>query len=191
MQSADQTLRRKPLKDEVFDVLHQDILSGKYAAGAWLRQEEIARRLGVSMTPVREALDLLVAAGLAERVAYRGVRILQPSVLKFWTRTRSGSSWRGSPPGQRPPISRRITWPASCRSWMKETDFRASMTFRGSVRSAGRCIRPSSTPVATPCSHASTRRCFGHSRIGCSTSISTDARSCWRKACATSTRSTV
>jgi DNA-binding GntR family transcriptional regulator len=27
------------------------------------------------MTPVREALDLLVAAGLAERVPYRGVRV--------------------------------------------------------------------------------------------------------------------
>lgn len=72
-------LRRKPLKDEVFDVLHQDILSGRYTAGAWLRQDEIARRLGVSMTPVREALDLLVSAGLAERVAYRGVRTLRPS----------------------------------------------------------------------------------------------------------------
>jgi DNA-binding GntR family transcriptional regulator len=79
MQNSGHPLRRKPLKDEVFDVLHQDVLSGSYAAGAWLRQEEIARRLGVSMTPVREALDLLVAAGLAERVAYRGVRILQPS----------------------------------------------------------------------------------------------------------------
>jgi DNA-binding GntR family transcriptional regulator len=79
MDPTGHSLRRKPLKDEVFDVLHQDVLSGKYAAGGWLRQEEIARRLGVSMTPVREALDLLVAAGLAERVAYRGVRILQPS----------------------------------------------------------------------------------------------------------------
>jgi DNA-binding GntR family transcriptional regulator len=44
-----------------------------------LRQEEISRRLGVSMTPVREALDLLVSSGLAERVAYRGVRVLRPS----------------------------------------------------------------------------------------------------------------
>ncbi len=79
MRSSDRRLHRKPLKDEVFDVLHQDVLSGKYAAGAWLRQDEVARRLGVSMTPVREALDLLVAAGMAERVAYRGVRILQPS----------------------------------------------------------------------------------------------------------------
>jgi DNA-binding GntR family transcriptional regulator len=31
------------------------------------------------MTPVREALDLLVSTGLAERVAYRGVRVLRPS----------------------------------------------------------------------------------------------------------------
>jgi DNA-binding GntR family transcriptional regulator len=79
MQTAISPLRRKPLKDEVFDVLHQDILSGRYPGGTWLRQNEIARRLGVSMTPVREALDLLVSAGLAEREAFRGVRILRPS----------------------------------------------------------------------------------------------------------------
>jgi DNA-binding GntR family transcriptional regulator len=72
-------IHRKPLKDEVFDVLHQDILAGQYAAGTWLRQEEVAARLGVSMTPVREALDLLVSSGLAERVPYRGVRVLRPS----------------------------------------------------------------------------------------------------------------
>jgi len=72
-------LPRKPLKEEVYDVLHLDILSGQFSAGSWLRQEEIAKRLGVSMTPVREALDLVVAAGLAERVAYRGVRVLQPT----------------------------------------------------------------------------------------------------------------
>ena len=72
-------LRRQPLKDEVFQVLHGSILSGQYEAGKWLRQEEISLRLGVSMTPVREALDLLVSSGLAERVPYRGVRVLQPS----------------------------------------------------------------------------------------------------------------
>ncbi len=70
--------RRKPLKDEVFDVLHERILAGEYAAGDWLRQEELSSRLGVSMTPVREALDLLVSSGLAERVPYRGVRVLKP-----------------------------------------------------------------------------------------------------------------
>lgn len=47
--------------------------------GDWLRQDEIASQLGVSMTPVREALDLLVASGLAERIPYRGVRIMELS----------------------------------------------------------------------------------------------------------------
>jgi DNA-binding GntR family transcriptional regulator len=75
----DAAVHRKPLKDEVFDVLHARIVEGRYVAGQWLRQVEISSQLGVSMTPVREALDLLVASGLAERVPYRGVRVLQPS----------------------------------------------------------------------------------------------------------------
>jgi DNA-binding GntR family transcriptional regulator len=73
------TVDRKPLKDEVFEVLHGRIIAGQYSAGEWLRQEDISSQLGVSMTPVREALDLLVSAGLAERVPYRGVRILEPT----------------------------------------------------------------------------------------------------------------
>jgi len=72
-------LQRKPLKEEIFDVLHEKIIAGKVQPGDWLRQEEIATQLGVSMTPVREALDLLVSVGLAERVPYRGVRVPQPS----------------------------------------------------------------------------------------------------------------
>jgi DNA-binding GntR family transcriptional regulator len=70
-----ETIQKRPLKEDVFDSLHEKIVSGKYKPGQWLRQEDIASQLGVSMTPVREALDLLVAAGLAERVPYRGVRV--------------------------------------------------------------------------------------------------------------------
>jgi DNA-binding GntR family transcriptional regulator len=72
-------VHRKPLKEEVFEVLHGRIIAWQYSAGEWLRQEDISSQLGVSMTPVREALDLLVSAGLAERVPYRGVRVLEPS----------------------------------------------------------------------------------------------------------------
>jgi DNA-binding GntR family transcriptional regulator len=68
-------VRKKSLKDGVFDFLHQRIIAGKYPPGAWLRQEDISSQLGVSQTPVREALDLLVSVGLAERVPYRGVRV--------------------------------------------------------------------------------------------------------------------
>src|SRR6266542_2217044 len=72
-------IQKRPLKEDIFDVLHQKIISGAYKPGDWLRQEDIATQLGVSMTPVREALDLLVSTGLAERVPYRGVRVREMS----------------------------------------------------------------------------------------------------------------
>ena len=67
--------QKRPLKEDIFDTLHDKIISGEYKPGEWLRQDDIATQLGVSMTPVRESLDLLVSAGLAERVPYRGVRV--------------------------------------------------------------------------------------------------------------------
>jgi len=70
-----EVLRKRSLTDEVYDYLSNRIIAGKYSSGDWLRQEDISQQLGVSQTPVREALDRLVASGLAERVPYRGVRV--------------------------------------------------------------------------------------------------------------------
>jgi len=72
-------IQKRPLKEDIFDVLHEKIISGIYKPGDWLRQDDIATQLGVSMTPVREGLDLLVSAGLAERVPYRGVQVREMS----------------------------------------------------------------------------------------------------------------
>ena len=69
-------LHKSSLRNEIFDLLSRQIITGKYSPGQWLRQDELATQLGVSQTPVREALDLLVSAGLAERIPYRGVRVL-------------------------------------------------------------------------------------------------------------------
>lgn len=77
--NLEKELTHKPLKEEIYDALHRQIIAGKYAPGDWLRQDEIATQMGVSMTPVREALDLLVSTGLAERVPYRGVRVREMS----------------------------------------------------------------------------------------------------------------
>lgn len=74
-----EVIQKRPLKEDIFNNLHEKVISGAYKPGDWLRQEDIATQLGVSMTPVREALDLLVSAGLAERVPYRGVRVRQMS----------------------------------------------------------------------------------------------------------------
>lgn len=76
---AAKELSHKPLKEEIYDALHRQIIAGRYGPGDWLRQEDIASQMGVSMTPVREALDLLVAKGIAERVPYRGVRVREMS----------------------------------------------------------------------------------------------------------------
>ncbi|MCW2509485.1 MAG: Transcriptional regulator, GntR family [Modestobacter sp.] len=55
--------------------LREVILRGELPAGARLGEVELAERLGVSRTPVREALGRLAAEGLVEIVANRGARV--------------------------------------------------------------------------------------------------------------------
>jgi len=59
----------------VADYLRQAILSGEIGPGAWIRQEEVAERLGSSRLPVREALRILEAEGLTEHERHRGARV--------------------------------------------------------------------------------------------------------------------
>src|SRR6478752_2512141 len=54
------------LGDEVFARLGEAILDGQLAPGERLRDHELAQRLGVSRTPVREALQRLERTGLVE-----------------------------------------------------------------------------------------------------------------------------
>ncbi len=56
--------------------LRVEILEGRLPPGEWLRQEKLARALGVSQTPVREALKQLAAEGIVEHVPYRGIRVV-------------------------------------------------------------------------------------------------------------------
>ncbi len=65
----------KSLAELAHEAIREWILSGHFKPGDWLRQEELSQQLGVSHTPVREALDRLVADGIAERVPHRGVRV--------------------------------------------------------------------------------------------------------------------
>ena len=67
----------RPLSDTVFHKLRDAILDGTLEPGQWLRQEALAQDLGVSQMPVREALKRLVAEGLAVRIPYKGVRVVQ------------------------------------------------------------------------------------------------------------------
>jgi DNA-binding GntR family transcriptional regulator len=53
----------KSLVELTHEAIRERILSGYFKPGDWLRQEELSQQLAVSHTPVREALDLLVAYG--------------------------------------------------------------------------------------------------------------------------------
>ena len=61
--------------DLVLDAVRTEILSGQLAAGATLRQEDVADRFGVSRMPVREALKRLEGEGLVEVLPSRRVRV--------------------------------------------------------------------------------------------------------------------
>jgi len=75
--SLDSIQNHRPLADVVFNKLRDAVRSGTLKAGQWLRQEALAQELGVSQMPVREALKRLVAEGLAERIPYKGVRVVE------------------------------------------------------------------------------------------------------------------
>jgi DNA-binding GntR family transcriptional regulator len=65
---------------QVAEHLKADILAGRRAPGDKLRQVEIARALGVSTTPVREALATLQREGLVRLHPQRGAVVFLPSV---------------------------------------------------------------------------------------------------------------
>jgi DNA-binding GntR family transcriptional regulator len=68
-------LRRRRLVDDATQALRDAILSGRFPAGARLKQIDLADRLGISRTPIREALGRLQQEGLVELLPGGGVRV--------------------------------------------------------------------------------------------------------------------
>lgn len=66
------------LGDEVYNAIGEAILDGRLAPGEHLRDQELARWLGVSRTPVREALQRLERTGLVEVSPNRFTRVTRP-----------------------------------------------------------------------------------------------------------------
>ncbi|MGJ9374340.1 GntR family transcriptional regulator [Nesterenkonia sp. CF4.4] len=58
--------------DRAYDTLRQEILDGALTPGTLLGEVEQAERLGLSRTPLREALSRLIADGLADQTRGRG-----------------------------------------------------------------------------------------------------------------------
>ena len=73
--SADRVIRVESVADRVCDVLRERILTGELARGQRLLQEALAAELGVSRTPLREALRRLAAEGLVTLEANHGAAV--------------------------------------------------------------------------------------------------------------------
>jgi DNA-binding GntR family transcriptional regulator len=70
---------RSVLGDQIKDHLLQGILTGRYPPGARIVETRVAREVGVSQSPVREALRDLAALGVVEMRAFQGARVRRPS----------------------------------------------------------------------------------------------------------------
>ena len=67
---------RKSLGQHVFDNLRQAIIRGNISPGEWLVESHIAQMLGISRTPVREAIHKLERERLIERQPRGGFTVL-------------------------------------------------------------------------------------------------------------------
>ncbi|GAA0997190.1 GntR family transcriptional regulator [Acrocarpospora macrocephala] len=79
MDSDATSLDRSALVDETASAIRARIMSGEIPIGAQLRQAELAAQLGISRTPIREALRQLQAGGLIEVLPRRGAVVRVPS----------------------------------------------------------------------------------------------------------------
>lgn len=69
-------LQPRRTRDDVVDVLRNLISRGDIADGGRLEEVELARQMGVSRTPVREALIALEAEGWVHAIPNKGVRVI-------------------------------------------------------------------------------------------------------------------
>jgi DNA-binding GntR family transcriptional regulator len=77
-------IQRRPLHEEAVDRLRDLIVQGQLAPGARLNERLLCAQLGISRTPLREALKLLATEGLVELLPNRGAMVarLEPARLR-------------------------------------------------------------------------------------------------------------
>ena len=112
---------RPQLAEDVARFVRRRIFDGTYAAGQYVRLDQLAAELGISVTPVREALFELKAEGLLAQQPQRGFVVLpvtgrdltdvsdvqaisaasSPHGRRRTSTTNSCGSWRRSRPSSR------------------------------------------------------------------------------------------
>jgi DNA-binding GntR family transcriptional regulator len=79
--SGRRTIERSGLADRVYEAIEERILDVEYEPGTRLVIDQLARELGVSTTPVRDALTRMAAAQMIGFQSYRGFTVLPEPTL--------------------------------------------------------------------------------------------------------------
>lgn len=75
MKSALPQIKNLSIREQSLDTLREAILSGELKPGQALTETDLARQLGVSRAPIREALRILNSEGLVETIPYHGTTV--------------------------------------------------------------------------------------------------------------------
>ena len=111
---------RQVRSQSIATALEAEILLGDLASGSRLDEVALARRFGVSRTPVREALQMVVSRALAVRLPYKGVIVADISperIDQFGRRDRVGDRrFDHAPAGRRVRLHHRVDCPLPKRA---------------------------------------------------------------------------
>jgi DNA-binding GntR family transcriptional regulator len=69
-------VRHRTMAEAALERLRESIILGELTPGTPLRLEDLARSLGMSISPIREAVRQLEALGLAEHVPHHGAKVM-------------------------------------------------------------------------------------------------------------------
>ena len=69
-------VRHRTMAEAALERLREAIILGEIRPGTHLRLEEVAQQLGMSISPIREAVRQLEARGLAEHVPHHGAKVV-------------------------------------------------------------------------------------------------------------------
>jgi DNA-binding GntR family transcriptional regulator len=83
------------LSDQAYRALREEITTGELKPGQRVTERALAQHLGVSPTPVREALQRLEHERLIERDAVRSIRVAEPSVARLYELSQIEAALRG------------------------------------------------------------------------------------------------
>lgn len=100
--APDAALQTKSLGRQVYELLQRRIIAGQMPPGTRLAEEALAAQLGVSRSPVREAIADLERSGLAERGGKRDRRVTIPDerfiveTYAVWALLEAGNAYEAS-----------------------------------------------------------------------------------------------